>query len=202
MDNKRFFKVIIIYIILIPVTWILSAAVTGGVYGFIGGKRIAKAYSDTQLGNEMSDFMKKHGFSESMTKEESQQQFEKLSPQDKAEFKRILFKRVATDDILDFGSIFAICVIVFSFIGLLSGLFTRIWIPAGIFPIVALLIDPIRHFIVYGYMSSSQRVITTVFGQFAICYAFAYLGALLAKRFSKNKGTNLPVHSDAPKGGA
>jgi hypothetical protein len=185
MDNKRLFKTIIVYIILIPVTWILSAIVTGGVYGYIGGQRIAKAYSDTQLGNEVSEFMKKHGFSASMTKEESERQFEKLSPQDKAEFQRILFNKVETEDIMSFGSIFTVCVIVFSFIGLLSGLLTKMWVPAGIFPIIALLIDPIRRFIVLGYMSSSQKIITVLIAQFAICYVFAYLGSLFANRFSK-----------------
>lgn len=202
MDLKRFSKLFIVYMILIPATWLLSVMVTGGVGGYIGGQRIAKAYSDTQTSNELCAFMKKHGFTESMTKEESKLQFDKLTPQEKAEFRKILFSSVKIDDIFGFGSIFAICVIVFSFIGFLSGILTKMWIPAGIFPIVVLSLDPIRHFIVYGYMSSSQKVITIVIGQFVICYVFAYLGALLAKRFSKNKGINLPVHSDAPTGGA
>jgi len=203
MDLKRFSKLFIVYIILIPVAWLLSFMVAGGVGGYIGGQMIAKAYSDPQTSNELCEFMKKHGLTESMTKEESKLQFEKLSSQEKAEYRKILFREVKIDDIFDFGSIFVICVIVFSFIGFFSGVLTKLWVPAGIFPIIVLsLEDPIRRFIVYGFMPNTQKVITVVIGQFIICYVFAYIGALLAKRFSKNKGTNLPVHSDAPKGGA
>jgi hypothetical protein len=203
MNLKRFSKLFIVYMILIPAAWLLSIMVAGGVGGYIGGQMIAKAYSDPQTSNELCEFMKKHGFTASMAKEESRLQFEKLSPQEKAEYKKILFKSVKIDDIFGFGSIFVICVIVFSFIGFLSGILTKMWIPAGIFPIIVLsLEDPLRHFIVYGFMSNIQKVITVVIGQFIICYVFAYIGALLAKRFSKNKNTNLPVHSDAPKGGA
>ncbi len=185
MDNKRLLKIVIVYLLMVPVTWLLSAMVYGGAYGYIGGKRIAKAYSETDLGNELCDFLKKRGFSDTMTKEESKRLFENLSPQDKAEFRRILFSKVKTDDIVSFGFIFAVCAIVFSLTGFLSGLLTRIWIPAGIFPITALLISPLRRFIVLGYMSGVQKVITVLVAQFAACYAFAYLGSLLAKRFSK-----------------
>jgi hypothetical protein len=187
MDNKRLLKTVIVYIILIPVTWILSAVVTGGVYGYISGQRIAEAYCDTQLGNEVSAFMKKHGFSDSMTKKEAKLKFDKLSPQDKAEFHRILFNIVKTDDIMSFGSIFTACVIIFSVTGFLSGILTKMWIPAGVFPLFVLLVDPIRHIIVLDYMSASQKVITVLIAQFAVCYVFAYLGSLLANRYEKNK---------------
>ena len=122
-----------------------------------------------------------------MTKEESKLQFEKLSPQERAELKKIVASTVKVEDMFNFGSIFVICVIVFSFIGLLSGILTKTWIPAGVFPLVVLSLDPLRQFIVYGYMTTGQKVITVLVGQFIICYAFAYLGVVLAKRFSKKK---------------
>jgi hypothetical protein len=187
--DKRFVKMFIVYIILIPVTWILSVVVAGGVYGYIGGQRIAKVYSERQPGDELSEFMKKHYFSQSMTKDEAILQFKKLSPQDKAEYKRILFSKIKIDDIESFGSIFIICLIVCGLIGALSGILTRMWLPAGIFPLIILSLDPIRHYIIYGYMSLGQKIITVLFAQFVSCYIFAYLGSLLAKKFSRKKRT-------------
>ncbi len=90
MDPKKIAKLLIVYMTLIPVTWLLSAMVTGGVGGYIAGQRIAKAYSDPHASNELSAFMKKHGFTESMTKKESKLLFEKLSPQENAELKKIV----------------------------------------------------------------------------------------------------------------
>lgn len=187
MDPKKIAKLLIVYMILIPVTWIFSVMVTGGVGGLIGGQLIVKAYSEPQSNNELGAFMKQHGFTESMTKEESKLQFERLSPQERAELKKIVAKTVKVEDMFNFGSIFVICVIVFSFIGLLSGILTKTWIPAGVFPLVVLSLDPLRQFIVYGYMNTSQKVITVLVGQFIICYAFAYLGVVIAKRFSRKK---------------
>ncbi|HWR71885.1 MAG TPA: hypothetical protein VN604_01815 [Nitrospirota bacterium] len=198
MDPKKIAKIIIVYLLLIPITWLLSVMVTGGVGGYIAGQRIAKAYSDPQTSNELSAFMKKHGFADSMTKKESKLHYEKLSPQEKAEFKKIISSSVKVEDMFNFGSIFVICVIVFSFIGILSGILTKTWIPAVVFPLVVLSLDPLRQFIVYGYMTTSQKVITVLVGQFIICYAFAFLGVAIANRFSRIRGTNLPVHSDAP----
>ena len=63
MDSKEIAKLIIVYIILIPVTWLLSAMVTGGVGGYIAGQRIAKAYSDPQSSNELRAFMNSRGLS-------------------------------------------------------------------------------------------------------------------------------------------
>ena len=187
MDSKELLKLIIVYMILIPVTWLLSVMVTGGVGGYISGQRIAKAYSDPQTSNELGAFMKKHGFTASMTNEESKLQFEKLSPQEKAEFKKIIPSSVKVEDMFSFGSIFVICVIVFSIIGFLSGILTKTWIPVGIFPLIVLSLDPLRQFIVYGYMGTGQKVITVLVGQFATCYALAYSGVLVAKRFSRKK---------------
>jgi len=186
MDPKKIAKLLIIYMILIPITWILSVMVTGGVGGY-GGQRIAKAYSDPQPGNELGAFMKQHGLTESMTKEESKLQYEKLSPQERADFKKIVAKTAKVEDMFNFRSIFVICVIVFSIIGFLSGILTKTWIPVGIFPLIVLSLDPLRQFIVYGYMTASQKIITVLGGQFLICYAFAYLGVAMAKRFSRIK---------------
>jgi len=198
MDPKKIAKIIIVYMILIPVTWIFSVMVMGGVGGYIGGQRIAKAYADPLTNNELGAFMKQHGFTESMTKEESKLQFEKLSPQKKAEFKKIVASTVKVEDMFNFGSIFIICVIVFSSIGLLSGILTKTWLPVGVFPLVVLSLDPLRQFIVYGYMTTSQKIITVLVGQFIICYSFAYLGVTITKRLSRRRGTNNPVHGDAP----
>ncbi len=187
MDPKKIAKLLIVYLILIPVTWIFSVMVTGGVGGYIGGQRIAKAYSDPQSNNELGAFMKQHGFTESMTKEESKLQYEKLSPQERAELKKIVAKTAKVEDMFSFGSIFVICLIDFSFIGFLSGILTKTWIPAGIFPLVVLSLDPLRQFIVYGYMTTSQKVISVLVGQFIICYAFAFLGVATANRFSRKK---------------
>ena len=203
MDSKKIAKLIIVYIILIPFTWLLSAMVTGGVGGYIAGQKIAKAYSDPQSINELRVFMNSRGLSASMTKEESELQFEKLSKEENEEFKKIVIKSIKVDDMYNFSSVFVISVIVFSIIGFLSGILTKTWFPVGIFPLIALSLDPLRQFIVYGYMCTGQKVITVLVGQFATCYALAYAGVLVAKRFKKrNRGTNLPVHSDAPEGGA
>ncbi len=200
MDPKKIAKLFIVYMILIPVAWFLSIMVTGGVGSYIAGQKMDQAYSDPQTSNELGLFMKKHGFAESMTKEESKIQYQKLSRQDKAEYRKILSRSVKPEDMFSFGSVFVICVIVFSFIGFISGIFTKIWISAGIFPILVLsLEDTIRQFTLFGYMTKSQKVITVFVGQFVTCYAFAYFGALISKDSQeRNRGTNLPVHSDAP----
>jgi hypothetical protein len=177
--------------ILIPVAWLLSVMVAGGVGSYIAGQRIDQAYSNPQTRNELSSFMKKNGFAESTTKEEYKIQYQKLSPQDKFEYRKILSRSAKAEDMFSFGAVFVICVIVFSFLGFLSGILTKMWIPAGIFPILVLsLEDPIRQFTFLGYMTTSQKIITILVGQFLTCYAFAYFGVLISKRFSRKKQRN------------
>lgn len=202
MDTKRLLRVIIVYIILILSTWLLTQIVTISVYYYLGNQWLVKDSSNLQMSYELDAFLDKHVFSELKAKEEMIRKFDNLSPKDKSDFKAILLKSVKLEDVMKFSSIFTVCVIVFSLIGLTSGLLTRSWIPAGIFPIVILLTYPFRHFLIYGYMSGSQKLITVLVGQFATCYLFAYLGAVIANRFLNRRNANMPVHSDAPEGSA
>jgi hypothetical protein len=174
--------------ILLPVAWLLSIMVSGFVGSYIAGQKMDQAYSDPQTRNALDLFMKNHGFAESMTTEEYKLQYQKLSRQDKTEYRNILSTSVKGEDMFSFGSVFVIGVIVFGIIGILSGILTTMWIPAGIFPILVLSLEnPLRHFTFLGYMTTNQKVITVLISQFMTCYAFAYFGALISKRFSRKK---------------
>jgi hypothetical protein len=162
--------------------------VWGGLHGAIGGLRIGKAFQDPQKMKEVTTFMKEHGLSESASREESQSWIENLSPQDKAEFQKMIMKSVKMKDIAGFGSTFAVCVIVFGMIGFLSGILTKAWKYVGILLLISFLLNnPVLRFRVIHDMPFSQKAIIVLVSQFLICYIFAYLGASLSIKVARKR---------------
>jgi len=202
MDDKKLSRFILVYFFLIPVMWLLTEAVWGGVHGALGGLKIGKALQDPKKLNEVTVFMNKHGISESASKEESKAWVENLSPEDKAEFQKVIMQSVKMEDIVTFGSAFAVCLIVFGLIGLISGAFTKTWLFVGILPGISFLLNnPVIRFRTILNLSDGQRLALVVFGQFLACYIFAFTGAYLCNRRMKRKqqkesSLNKPIEAD------
>lgn len=179
---------IIVYLVLLPVMWLLTEAVWGGLHGALGGIKIGKSLQDPTKLNEVTAFMKKHGISESASKEESKSWVENLSPEDKAEFQKIVMQSVRIEEIVTFGSAFVVCLIVFGLIGLISGALTKTWIFAGIFPGISFVLNnPVIRFQSILHISFNQKIIMVLVGQFLACYAFAFIGAFLCNAIKKRK---------------
>lgn len=186
MDDKKISRFILVYFLLIPVMWLLTEAVWGGVHGALGGIKIGKSFQDPKKLNEVTAFMKKHGISESASKSESKAWIENLSPEDKKEFERIVMQSVILEEIVTFGSALAVCVIVFGLIGLISGAVTKTWLFVGIFPGISFLLNnPVIRFKSILHISDSQKIIMVLIGQVFAIYVFAFLGASLCKRSQK-----------------
>lgn len=134
MNNSNLKRVIIVYLVLIPVMWLLTEAVWGGLHGALGGIKIGKSLQDPKKLNEVTAFMKKHGISESASKDESKSWVENLSPKDKAEFQKLVMQSVRIEEIVTFGSAFVVCLIVFGLIGLISGALTKTCYSPVFFP--------------------------------------------------------------------
>lgn len=188
MNDKKLSRFILVYFLLIPVMWLLTEAVWGGVHGALGGIRIGKAFQDPKKLNEVTAFMKKHGLSEPASKDESKSWVENLSPEDKAEFQKLIMQSVKIEDIVTFGSAFVVCLIVFGLIGLISGMVTKTWLFAGIFPAISFLLNnPIIRFRSILNIPLHQKIIMVLAGQFLACYAFAFIGAFLCNAIKKRK---------------
>ncbi len=189
MNNATLKRVVLVYLVLIPVMWLFTEIVGGGLHGALGGLRIGKALqTNPQTAEEIMAFLKQHGFSENASRKESQEWFNKLTMEEQAEFKKILMKSVDINSIAGFGSTFAVCVIVFGGIGFLSGLLTKTWIYVGIFPIVSFLINnPVVRFSVIRDMPVSQKVTIVVASQFLASYAFAFIGATLSIKVAERR---------------
>jgi hypothetical protein len=182
MDKKKIIRFVLVYILLIPVIWFLSAAVWGGVHGVLIGTTIGKNLQDPKKLNEVKEFMKKHGLSESASKEESKSWVENLSPEDKAEFQKLAMPSFKIENVVTFDSALVVCLIVFGIVGLISGLATKTWLLSGILPAISLLpISPISKFRCILHISIEQKIILVLLGQFLVCYIFAYIGAKKAE---------------------
>ncbi len=188
MDDNKLSRFILVYFLLIPVMWLLTEAVWGGLHGAFGGIKIGKALQDPKKLNEVTAFMKKHGLSESASKDESKSWVENLSPEDKAKLQKLVMQSVRIEDIVTFGSAFVVCLIVFGLIGLISGALTKTWLFAGIFPGVSFVLNnPVIHFRSILNISLNQKIIMVLVGQFLASYVFAFTGAYLCNRMKKRK---------------
>jgi len=188
MNNINLKRVIIVYLVLMPVMWLLTEAVWGGLHGALGGIKIGNSLQDPTKLNEVTAFMKKHGISESASKEEGKSWVENLSPKDKAEFQKLVMQSVRIEEIVTFGSAFVVCLIVFGFIGLISGVLTKTWLFAGFFPGISFILNnPVIRFQSILHISFNQTIIVVLVGQFLASYVFAFIGAYLCNRIRKGK---------------
>jgi len=194
MDGKKIIRFLLVYILLIPIMWIIYSAVWGGVHGVLGGITISKSLQDPQKSNEIIEFTQKHGLSLSASKKESKAWVENLSPKDKAEFQKLAMQSVKIDDIITFGSVFMVSLISFSIIGLISGIATKTWLLVGIFPAISFLLNfPSSRFHSIANITLEQKIIIVLVGQFLACYFFAILGALLAIRVAQKRQNKIEV---------
>ena len=181
-------RIVLVYLILLPVMWFLTEGVWGGLHGIIGGLQISKSLQNPETSKEISDFMKQHGLSEASSKEQASSWFDNLPETDKSEFQELIAKSSKIDTIAGFGSTFAVSVIVFGIIGLLSGIFTRTWYYVGLLPIISFIINnPFVRFSVIQNMPLGKKIIIAVVAQFYACYLFAYAGTMIANRAARKK---------------
>lgn len=202
MDDNKISRFILVYFLLIPVMWLLTEAVWGGLHGALGGIKIGKSLQDPKKLTEVTAFMKKHGISESATKDESKSWVENLSADDKEEFQKLVMQSVRIEDIVTFGSAFLVCLIVFGLIGLISGALTKTWLFAGIFPGISFVLNnPVIRFQAILNIPLHQKIIMVLVGQFLACYVFAFIGAFLCNAIKKRKqqkkeSLNKPIETD------
>src|SRR5574340_1229509 len=109
MNDNNIKRVIIVYLIMIPVMMFLTEAIWGGFHGIVAGK----FFRDSNKLDEVKAFMKKHGISETATKSEGEAWLDNLSPGDRAEYEQLIKKAIKIEDIVTFGSALTVCVIVF-----------------------------------------------------------------------------------------
>lgn len=185
-------KTILVYLLLLPVMWLLTEMVWGGVHGLIGGLQIANSLQDPQTSKEITEFMKKHGLSDTMSKEQGTAWLDKLSSKDKAEFEKLIMKSIDTKKLAGFGSTFSVSIIVFGIVGLLSGLFTKTWYYAGLLPLISFMINnPFVRFSVIQDMPLSEKIIIALLAQFGACYLFAYAGTVISGKLAQRKENKL-----------
>ena len=188
MNKDTYKRLLIVYLLLIPVMWLLTEGVWGGLHGALGGIKIGKSFQDPSKLNEVTAFMKKHGISESASRSESKAWLENLSPEDKKEFENIIMQSVKMEEIVTFGSAFFVCLIVFGLIGLISGALTKTWIFAGIFPGISFALNnPVIRFQSILHISLNQKIIMVLVGQFLATYFFAFAGSYLCNRMKNRK---------------
>jgi hypothetical protein len=202
MKDNNMKRIIIIYLLMIPLMWVLTEAVWGALHGARSGMKIAKSFQDPDKLNEVKAFMKRHGISESASKSESKAWLENLTPEDKKEFESIIMQSVKIEDIITFWSALAVCVIAFGLIGFISGIVTKSWMFVGVLPGISFLLNnPVIRFRSILHISNSQKVILVLAGQFLAAYVFAFLGAYISiamkKRKQQKMSLNNSVHADA-----
>ena len=189
--------------VLIPVMWLLTEGVWGGLHGALLGVKIGMALRDPQKSAEIMKFMKEHGITEAASKQQAESWIENLPQRDKEQFQRIILKSIKEKGFVTFGSAFAVCVIVFGLLGLISGALTKTWHFVGFFPAISFLINnPVIRFRAILPIPLSQKVAIVLVGQFLACYLFAFLGALLCVKMNKRKqekreSLNKSIETDA-----
>jgi len=188
MNNGKLKRIILVYMVLIPVMWILTEGVWGGLHGILIGSKIGMALREPQKSTELINFMKEHGITESTSKEEAESWTKNLSQKDREQFQVILLKTISEKNLVSFGSALAVCIIVFGLIGLVSGALTKTWLFAGIFPGISFVLNnPVIRFQSILHISLNQKIIIVLVGQFLACYIFAFTGAYLCNRTKKEK---------------
>lgn len=187
MISRPVKRIVIVYMLLLPVMYLLTETVWGGLHGALAGLAIAKASQGGDLAQELSEFMKKHDIREPKSRDEAVQFWQSLSPEEKAEFETLVKKSVNLGSFAGFGSTFGVCLIVFGFIGIVSGIFTRTWKYVGILPLISFVINnPIIRFGIIKNMPVQQKIIVIAVAQFGASYLLAYLGGA-GSSFCKGK---------------
>ena len=190
--NKTLKRVILVYAVLIPVMWLLTETVWGGLHGALGGLSMVKVLLNPQTQEEIMSFAKQHGLSKQASREETKEWFKKLNKEDREEFQKIVMKSVNVKNIAGFGSTFAVCVIVFGGVGLLSGALTRTWLYVGILPFISFFLNnPILRFGVIRDMPVSQKAIIVLVSQFGASYIFAYIGSTISDKVARKRQTKM-----------
>ena len=190
MNNQTLKRVILVYMVLIPVMWLLTETVWGGLHGVLGGLKIGKALQNPQTSEEITAFMKRHGLTEKASRKDSEEWLKKLTMKEQDEFQKIIMKSVNIKSIAGFGSTFAVCFLVFGGVGFLSGALTKTWIYVGILPLISFLLNnPILRFGIIHDMPTNQKIIIVLVSQFLISYIFAYIGATISNRVQKKDTT-------------
>jgi len=184
MINKRLMRIIVIYIILLPVSWFLIEAVWGGLHGVL----IARNFMSHDVQAKITKLMKERGIPGPKSKADKMNWYENLPKEDKIAYEKLIFQEMDFSKVASFGSTFAVCFIVFGIIGLLVGFFTHEWMYVGIVPLVSFLVNnPIIRFLIIKDMSIIQKVAIILLAQFGVSYLTAYFGMKLAYQISKKK---------------
>jgi len=162
--------------ILIELAWALAG-------GIVGGIMIAR---DVEFQNRVTAFMQERGIDVKAKPDSARTVYEKLSPQDRKRLDDM------THDVLRRINWFPVALFVnigvYGLIGFLGGFFARVWLVAGVIPILTLLTNnPVVRFeAVIGLPLPDKIVIVLV--QLAAAGLLASYGARLgAKRAEKRR---------------
>lgn len=187
-NNTNIRRIIVVYLLLIPVMWFLIEGVWGGLHGAMAGLKIGMVLRDPQKSADIRKFLEEHGITEATSRKEAGAWLETLSQKDREQFQSIILKSIKEKYLVSFGSALAVCIIVFGFIGLTSGVLTKTWLFAGFFPAISFLLNnPVIRFRAILHIPPDQRVAIVLLGQFLACYVFAFAGAFTCKAMKKRK---------------
>jgi hypothetical protein len=188
MSNATLKRVILVYLVLIPVMWFLTEAIWGGLHGARIGLKMGMQDPQSQESIAFNNYLKAHGISESTSKEDVETWFNNLSSTDRKELNNIILNTIGEKDLVSFGSAFVVCVIVFGIIGFVSGAFTGTWQFVGILPTISFLLNnPVIRFQSILDISLNQKILVILIGQFLVCYVFAFTGVFLRNSIKKRK---------------
>ncbi len=183
MKDNNIKRVVIVYLIMIPVMMFLTEAIWGGLHGVFIGFQSRKLLQAP----EVRDFMRQHGLKDSMSKEQVNTWMEKLSPKDQAEFQDILCRSTKEEDFINYKTASAACALIFGLVGLTSGALTKTWQFIGFLPLVSFLFNnPIIRYGAIKNIPVTQKIII-ILVQFLAAYTFAFIGAYLCNIASKRK---------------
>lgn len=186
MDNRNQFsvRVLIVYLLALPVMWFLIEAGWGAAGGLVVFPSIIPTLTSPEFGQKMADFAKEKGIDLNQFGKDpktAREAFNNLPPKDKEELKKMVLENLEMPKI-GLGFTLTVCVIIFGIIGFIAGLFAKSWMYVGFLPTASFFFNnPIIRFKIISDMPPVQKA-TVIIGQFAAAYLFAYLGSKLTTK--------------------
>lgn len=110
----------------------------------------------------------------------------RLSDKDRADLEKMTAEHVRKRNLVSFGSTFFASAFAFGLVGLLTAMLTRSWIFVGLLPLTSFALNnPIGRYTIIDDMPFGGKLLVTLLAQFGASYLFAYFGAKL--RFRKTR---------------
>lgn len=203
MSNKSVWKIILVYIIGLLLSWMLIEITWGFTVVSLTSLR---ATYDKAFQEEVSKILKDKGITESEIEPSKsifggQDWYENLPPEVKNDLekagKRILQERIFPSTNW-FGVTLFVSAFVFAIVSFLCSFITRSFLFIGLIPALSFFVNnPLVRFAQACELNLLQKAIIVLFAQFGICYLFGYMGALFGKKRDKKRFTENTQETDS-----